>query len=32
VRTILNTQIRSVGRMQSFGVLKEVVNIVTTGL
>jgi hypothetical protein len=29
VRTIRNTQIHCVGRMQSFGVLKQVVHIVT---
>jgi hypothetical protein len=32
VRTIRNTQIHCVGRMQSFSVLKRVVHIVTTGL
>jgi hypothetical protein len=32
MRTIWNTQIHSVGRMQSFGMLKQVVRIVTTGL
>jgi hypothetical protein len=32
VRTIWNTQIDSLGRMQSFGVLEQVVHIVTTGL
>jgi hypothetical protein len=32
VRTIRNTQIHCVGRMQSFGMLKQVVHIVTTGL
>jgi hypothetical protein len=32
VRTIRNTQIHSVGRMQSFGMLKQVVHIVTAGL
>jgi hypothetical protein len=31
-RTIRNTQIHCVGRMQSFGMLKWVVHIVTTGL
>jgi hypothetical protein len=32
VRTIRNTQIHSVGRMQSSSVLKRVLHIVTTGL
>jgi hypothetical protein len=32
VRTIRNTQMNSVGRMQSLNVLKKVVYIVTTGL
>jgi hypothetical protein len=32
VRTIRNTQIHSVGGMQSFSMLKEVVHRVTTGL
>jgi hypothetical protein len=32
MRTIRNTQIHSVGRMQSFSALKRVVRIETTGL
>jgi hypothetical protein len=32
VGTIRTTQIHCVGRMQSFGVLKQVVHIVTDGL
>jgi Na+/proline symporter len=32
VRTIWNTQIHCVGRMQGFRVLKQVVHIMTTGL
>jgi hypothetical protein len=32
VRTIQNTQIHCVGRMQSFSLLKQVVHRVTTGL
>jgi hypothetical protein len=32
VRTIQNSQMSSVGRMQSLGILKEVVHIVTTEL
>jgi hypothetical protein len=32
VRTIQNSQMPSVGRMQSSGMLKEVVHIVTTEL
>jgi hypothetical protein len=32
VKTIWNTQIHPVGRMWSFGVLKQMVHIVTTGL
>jgi hypothetical protein len=32
VRTIWNTQIHSVGRMQKFGMLKQAIHVVTTGL
>jgi hypothetical protein len=32
VRTVRNAQLHSLGRMQSFGVLKQVVHIVTTGI